>query len=1269
MKALYVSLFLTASLALAQVTTTSPLDGTVGDPQGAAVIGAEVVVANMDNGQTFKVLTDDHGHWALPSMPAAVYKVTVSLKGFRTTVIDGVKIDAGVPATVNVKLEIGQVTETVEVAAGADMVQTTNATVSSTLQMQQIADLPFTSRNALELIVTQAGTQTGTTARNSYINGLPYSAINITTDGINTQDNYYKSGDGFFTLIPVRTDSIEEVTLSTSAASVDSLAQGAAQIKFVTRGGTNQYHGGAFWQHRNTWFDANYYFNNINGSPRDKIILNNGGVHAGGPIRKNKLFFFTNYEISRLPISTGTTRTVMDPGALDGTFTYKDGSNVVHKVNVLTLAAANGFVGTQDPIIQKTLQQINSLTANGIMQSRVVSNNDYNRDNLIFQPKGLSTSTYDTTRLDYNLTEKHVLSFIWTYLKTDSTPDITNSVVPIYPGTGTILGNPLVAGQRGNRYAGTVSLRSSLTSNLTNEFRAGMNRSITMFRDQVSSQTLFSQWRGYSFGSSFGYVTGVAAVSGSSRRTSPVKQINDTASWLKGSHLFSVGGEFSQINFWYQSVGTGVIPTISVNGLATGDPVNTGGTSIFTSSNFPGSSTTQLGDARSLYALLTGRVASISRSVVLDGSTHQYGNIPDTELNRQREWGLFLQDTWRVAPSLTLSYGIRFEQQRPFDNLNSVYSSVSLASVWGISGIGNMYRPGVTGGQSPVFDPLKVPYSTPSTWSPSIGLAWQVPGMQGLLGKLLGETKGKSVLRAGYGLATIREGTYVFQSLYGSNVGITNSTSVDPGNYPQYFGTPGSVLFRDATLPTRPGPTSPQYPIVPAVTNSLNAFDPNLKMGYVQSWNIGFQRELSKDAVVEVRYTGNHGVHEWRQVNLNEVNLFENGFINEFSVAQNNLAIANGIPVSQLPYTFTLKSNNFGNAGLPGQQNVPILSTALGTSNDATYAQYVRQNRPGNLASSIYNNVTNMGRLTAAGYPKNMFVVNPDVASGGAYVLTNLGASYYDALQVEFRRRMRSGVTFQGSYVWSRSIVDGAMNDLGDYNEPTTFRNLRLDRVPSGNDIRHAFKLNGIYELPFGPHRRYWSAGNPVVRKALEGWEIAGIGRVQSGTPFQLTSGRSGMNTNEAGVVLYNMTASDLQSMMQVRKVTGSNGIGQVFYLPQSIIDNTNAAFELNNKTLDPTKPYIGPQIAPGQFGNHVYLYGPRQTHIDLSLVKHTQFAERRDIEFRANFLDAFNLTNFYLANGPSSTAFGQTTSAFRDFSGTNDPGARIIEFVLRVNF
>jgi hypothetical protein len=176
---------------------------------------------------------------------------------------------------------------------------------------------------------------------------------------------------------------------------------------------------------------------------------------------------------------------------------------------------------------------------------------------------------------------------------------------------------------------------------------------------------------------------------------------------------------------------------------------------------------------------------------------------------------------------------------------------------------------------------------------------------------------------------------------------------------------------------------SPAYPITPAISDSLNGFDPNLRIGYVQSWNVELQRELSHASVIDIRYTGNHGVGEWRQFNLNEVNTFENGFQKEFYNAQNNLAIANGVSVAQLfsiP-TANLK-NNFGNQGLPGQVNIPIYTTALaGATADTTIATQLARNQVGGSARDISTNTTRMGRLLAAGYPANFFVVNPDVGA------------------------------------------------------------------------------------------------------------------------------------------------------------------------------------------------------------------------------------------------------------------------------------------------
>src|SRR5262249_44584872 len=198
------------------------------------------------------------------------------------------------------------------------------------------------------------------------------------------------------------------------------------------------------------------------------------------------------------------------------------------------------------------------------------------------------------------------------------------------------------------------------------------------------------------------------------------------------------------------------------------------------------------------------------------------------------------------------------------------------------------------------------------------------------------------------------------------------------------------------------------------------------------------------------------------------------------------------------------------------------------------------------------------------------------------------------------------------------------------------------------------------------------ASSNPILRKAAEGWQMAGVMRIQSGTPQNFSSGRGTYNTRDGSVVLYNMTTRDLQNMINIRKTTGSNGVGVIDWLPQSVIDNTQAAFEVGGKTLkdlDPTKPYVGPPTTPGQFGYQVWLYGPWVQHWDLSLVKQTRIHENHTIEFRTQFLNAFNMINFFLGSTSVGSGFGQTTSSYRDINSTNDPGSRMIEFVLRYRF
>jgi hypothetical protein len=261
-----------------------------------------------------------------------------------------------------------------------------------------------------------------------------------------------------------------------------------------------------------------------------------------------------------------------------------------------------------------------------------------------------------------------------------------------------------------------------------------------------------------------------------------------------------------------------------------------------------------------------------------------------------------------------------------------------------------------------------------------------------------------------------------------------------------------------------------------------------------------------------------------------------------------------------------------------------------------------------------------MTRLTAAGSPINLFQVNPTLTTGAANIEVNGGNTNYHGLQVELKRRMAKGLLFQGSYVWSHSISNEQSQGIaGSY---TSLRDVGYDKSASPFDIRQALKMNWVYELPIGPKKHFFGNASGVAGKFLEGWQLASVGRIQSGSPIRLTSGRNTFNQNESGVILHNMTVADLQGMMKIRKetlaATASSGpLGVVYYLPQALIDNTNAAFEVNGKTLanlNASAPYIGPADQPGILGSRVMLYGPKQQKRDFSIAKKTNIGERANV-------------------------------------------------------
>lgn len=1274
--------------AMCSGQVTGRLEGLITDPTGAAIPGAEIEVENPATGQRINVKSDESGKWSVPALDAGTYAVTINAAGFKRGLYPGVVIQTGIPAALNATLEIGSAQQTVEVSGAAETLQSSTATVSTTLTGRQITQLPYTSRNAMDIVTSLPGTQTPGTPRTSSINGLPKGSLNITIDGVNIQDNYLKSSDGYFATIQPKSDTVEEVVVTTAGAGAEGLGQGAAQVRFVTKSGTNEFHGGLHWQHRNTALNSNYYFNtltsaqNPNGLPRDRLILNQANGRIGGPILKNKVFFFFAWEEFRLPQSyTSPFQTVLTDQARNGNFRYLSGGQV-RTVNLYSLASARGFTSTPDPTIGSQLSLISQLTSGangGTLQSQ--GNADLNRNLFNFQTPGNSIRHFPTLRLDANLTSKLHWEFIGNYQSYFANPDAVNGILPIYPGTGTVLGNDASGGTRRISFSAATAVRYTITPALTTEVRFGLTGGNSIFRDEITP-ALFSQSGNLALNYATSptttgtFLTNPYNTATSSRRNSPVKNLETNFNWVKGSHLVSFGGAFTQVNIFQSSSNTQLIPVVMF-GV---QPADAASNTLFSTGNFPGASTADINNASALYGLLTGRVSSINRSVSVNEDSKKYGNVPTIDRNRQREMAYYIADSWRFSPSLTLNAGLRYEVQFPFYNLSGIYSQPGYAGLYGVSGVGNLFRPGVLAGSVPQL--TAVTSSTPSyrtDWSkvlPSVGVAYKLPGDDAGWKHILFGKPGASVFRTAYSISTVREGTAVSTGIWGSNPGTNLLLNIDPNNYPREFGSAGSVLLRNGNLPARAVPGAPTYPATAQAGSSLNDFDPNLRLGYVQSWNVSLQREITKNTVLDVRYVGNHSVGQWRQYNLNEINIYENGFLDQFKTAANNLAIARATNPT---------SNQF--AGLAGQAPVPILQTAIGTT-DATTANALRQGQAGLVANNIATNATRMGRLTAAGYPVNLFQVNPTLLNAGSYLLTNGGSATYNALQMEVRRRMTAGLEIQGSYTWSKSLTNMFASSSSLLSQPTTLRNPGYDKGPSPWDIRHGFKVTGIYELPIGPGKSFFNNGPRIVQKALEGWQLSGVMRVQSGSPNLLRSARYTVNYNgstttttaaDAGVVLRNMTAADLQGMTSIRK----NGNETVTYLPQSLIDNTNAAFEINGKTLadlKPNDPYIAPPDA-GQLGNRIFLYGPWGQRFDLSVIKVTRITERQNIELRAQFLNAFNNTVFYLNNpgndvntlaiNSTGPTFGTTTSAYRDItvSGTNDPGGRLIEFVLRYNF
>jgi len=1256
--------------ALAQVTRTS-LSGLVGDQSGAAVSGAKVTAKHVTTNEEFQTTTDAQGGFVFASVPPGKYSVTIEAAGFKRLQAQEVTLELGVPAKLNLAMEVGQVNEAVVVSAEVqEVINTTNPTLTNVINTRQVKDLPLLNRDPLGLARLQAGIAVaGDDTRNASVGGLRGSGTNVTQDGINAMDNFVKTSS-FFAISAPSLDSTSEFSVTVGTVGPDA-GRGVAQVRMVTKSGTNAYHGRVFYQHRNDALNANNFFNNATNVPKPVQRQHFFGFNVGGPVivpkydGRDKSFFFFSYEGFRENLQTSRNRRVLTPDARQGIFHYQgkdaQGNTTNETVNLLNIgnfSALNSVTGAQ---LNAMPPPNNTLVGDGLNTAGFrfnVAGTD---------PNDKYVGRFDQKLLDSSRYGSHKLEFVYNYSKFLLTPDTFNGLESPFPGGAN-------AFQSSERTLVTAAIQSTFGSRITNEVRVGHQRAPVGFLRESAPTTPYFINTFAGTAANQDQVTSFDNTFLSQGRNTLVYEYIDNFSLAAGAHTFRLGTDIQSITaITFNDAGITQLVNIGSNNanqdgiLASAFPnlprnadgtVNATGTAI-------------VNRAQSVFADVVGLLASTNRTFNVTSPTS--GFVPGATRQRnfkQREVNLYFQDQWRVRRNFTLNYGTRWEFQGVPYEINGVAIQPvgGLNGLFGISGPNNLFNPGSLKGQpTTTIDFVngntgkKLYNNDWNNFAPFIGLAYS-PNFENRPMRWIFGKDGKSSIRAGYSISYLHDGFTVVSNALGTgttNPGLIQTAANNtPTNVLTSAGVSNPVLT--LTNPTFAVPITDAQNFAINNNNGLWTFDPNLRVPYVQQWSLGIEREIANNTAIEARYVGNHAVKSFRAVDFNEVNIFENGFLQEFLNAQNNLAINGGKSFAP---------------GAAGTASLPIFNTLFAGFNQdqqknsgfgsTTFISNLNNNNVGAMAFTLANSPTY--RANRASLAPNFFLANPNAAFARA--LTNNAFSTYHSFQLEIRRRMSKGLQLQGNYTFSKALADGGegQNNQSTLDAPLTLRNLAFDKHRASFDQTHRFIANVIYELPFGPGRQWLNGGFAPVRKAVEGWQVGGIVNVQTSSPIFITSGRTTVNQFSAGnapiigAQLAGISFEDFENAVGVFKTPDG-----VFFIDPNMLNITrNSAGQFTGATL---KPGLLAAPAPGTFGNFPRnsINGPGYSQVDLSLTKRTRVYEKADVEFKFNLINAFNHANFAFNSLNFDAANFGRISATRSVE-TNF--GRQINFILGINF
>ena len=1232
-------LFLCAPPLHAQVDTGTIL-GTVTDASGAAISGAKVTLTNEGTSAALSTTTAPDGSYKFTPVKIGSYKLTTSFQGFQTITQTNVVVNVGTDVVINFNLKPGAVTQTVEVVAAVPVLQTQNASVGQVVDSRSVNDLPLNGRNFTFLAQLSAGVNTpqadtrGNAANGAFAaNGLRPAENNYLLDGIdNNSDTVdFLNGTNFVVLPPV--DAIEEFKVETSGFSAQYGRSGAAVLNATIKSGTNELHGSAWEFFRNDKLDAADFFENAGGIKKGALRQNQFGVSAGGPILKNKVFIFGDYEGFRRVQGTVLTGSV--PTALERSSGFTNltelltqgGTNtdnlgrVVPKGTVFDPSTTRSVTaGSIDPVTgllaQKTgfardpfstcpktttdytsagcqsglnLLPAGRLDANALSLLALYPNptNSSLFGNFTTSPKLFEHKNAFDTRMDINMNEKNQVFFRFSYA--DDPQFIPGIFGGVADGGGFAQGN-----QTANAQQSALGYTHTFNPNLINVARAGLNylhttRNIPAANDLSNLPGKYGVLgipQAHENGGlpAFG-IGGLQTLGGNaflpSDEVTSTLQLTDDLTKIYGKHTFKGGFEWQHVKF------------------STLQPPWSRGQFNFDGhyTDVPGKGGDNTGIAQLVLIPQASSLLPGQNGIDYVGGPNSVfvSNISLTD-NGKNYYGFYGQDDWKVTSKLTLNLGLRWDYFQP---------------VYEHRGFQANFIPGGPPTNGPAY--LIPSGKTDLTYLTSVDCT--NPANATFLTCLLA-----------------KDGIALSIGKYSKSLGVGQKSNIAPRFGFAYQATPKLVVRSGFGI----------------FFNGFEnrGFSPNLGENYPFQFNFSF---FDPDA--------GHAINNFAgcaKATPTGGPTFETGF--SCTPLDPKLVNASGLALRGIQYNYLTPYSMGGNLSAQYQLTSSMSFQAAYVT---TLARHLESFPGNNRPTSIQPNTVNATTL----------VPFPDFGRNSSQAQTE-GSSYYHGLQTRIEKQFKGGLNFLASYTWSRT-----MSDAGDLlNGGSDYVGYRAPYVPgfgiqkdyklANFDIRNVFHFSGGYELPFGKGKKFMSDGSGITDKIVGGWSTQWIATLQGGQPITF---------NCVNNTLQSVGCGALHTGQPLKVGLHNDSLGKLSWFNYDpALDPTGAASPLTN----PATCAVG-ACTFANLGGITQAPGPGFHRLDFSIFKDFPFNEKRKLQFRTEIFNIFNHPNFnapgFGGNGVVSIGGSTdwTNNNFGRIGSTRDApyDPRQIQFALKLLF